>query len=205
MVFHRWLDPQVMVEGDFSSLLLRDVAMEVARRDEPAVVEYLESFRLSRDDEEAWEEEFHEWVGDHCADWYVYSMAGHMRACPRPSMAAYKRLQWLLPKSVGWSAHSTASLLDGWPLRFLLEDYGDRSLHNALGRDLRAGGAGWPSVGGGWLPAEAVGTYRDHLDRSLCAIPETELAGVKAYVNEVTAMLDAAIERDEALRMVIVD
>lgn len=198
---HRWLDPQLVLGGEFSSLLLRDVAMEVAARDDPTVVEYVACFGLSRDDEEAWDEAFHDWVSDHWADWYVVAMAGHMTPCPRPSMATYDRLQWLLPMArIGWNAFRTGTLLNGLPLRWLVEDYADQRLHTAFGRDLRTVAS---SSGGGWLPVELAKAYRGQLDQPPRGVPETDLPAFQESVDEIKAMLDVAIERGAALRMVV--
>lgn len=195
--FHHWLDPQVIVEGDFSSLLLRDVAMKVASSDDPTVVEYLACFGLGRDDEEAWDEVFHDWVSDHWADWYVFTMAGHMRPCPRPSMATYDRLQWLLPMSQSWwNAYSTAQLLDGLSLRWIVEDYADERLHSPLGRELG-------TAGGGWLPVAMAQRYRHWLDEAPGGAGEGDLPAYEESVKELKVMLDAAIERTAALRMVV--
>lgn len=210
VAFHRWLDARVSDCGEFYPMLLREVAVEVAGGDSPTSVEYLECFGLRKDDHESWGEAFHDTAFDHRADWYVFSMAGHMAPCPRPSIQAYGRLQWLLPMArISCGACRTGNLLNGLSLRWLVEEYGDESLHPTLGWELRTTEV-TPSSGGGWLSAEGVRWYRRLLETppivgALDGVGLTE-ADVPTFYNDlrqINSMLDTAIEREAALRMVI--
>lgn len=201
--FHRWLDARVIVEGEYSPAALREAAMEVARLDAPAVVEYLECLSLHRHDAEAWENTFHNEVAEQEADWYAIAMAGHLVPAPRLSMATYGRMQWLLPMArIGWGAGRTDRLLKGLSLRWLVEGHGHESLHSPLGWQLRTVEVNTGS-GGGWLSPGLVKRYRGLLDQPPRGVPEVDLAAFDASLEEITAMLDTAIARNAALRMVV--
>lgn len=203
VAFHRWLDTRVVVEERYSPEQLREAAMEVASEASATVLEYLECLTLSRQDQESWDDTFHNPQADHEADWYAISLAGHLVPAPRLSMATYGRMQWLLPKAgLGWSAGRTDRLLNGLSLRWLVEDHGAECLHVSLGLQLRTVEVTTGS-GGGWLPLWAVKRYRHWLDESLRGLPAADVSDLHEPLAEVTAMLDAAIAREAALRMIL--
>lgn len=201
VAFHRWLDPQVIVGGEFSPHLLRDVAMRVAESDSEVIADYLACFGLSKDDQEAWADTFNDTVFYHLDEWYVYVMGSHVAPCVSPSMTTYERLQWLLPMSqTWWNAYKTGGLLDGSPLQWLVEDYGHEQLHKPLRGALRGVDT---SSGGGWLPLSTARQYRRWLDEPPRGVRDQDLAAYEGSIEEIKIMLDEALDRDAALRMVI--
>lgn len=130
-------------------------------------------------------------------------MATHLVPAPRLSMATYGGMQWLLPMAfTWWGAGRTETLLKGLSLRWLVEEHGHKSLHSPLGWQLRTV-AVTAGSGGGWLPLATVTRYRGWLDEPPEGIADADLPTFHESVAEITAMLDAAIERDAALRMII--
>lgn len=198
-VFHAWLSSRVLVDDTFSAELMRETAMEVASRADSIVVDYLDCFALHGQDAESWADAFDVAPEEYTAEFYAYCMAGHLTPAPALSTATYGRLQWLLPMAgIGLGARRTATLLEGRPLRWLVEDDADAQLQEPVGRQLRA-----RADLGGWLPADIGDGVRVFLDRVPCGLVGEHHDQLREGLRELSLMLEAAADRGHALRLVV--
>lgn len=206
--FHAWLDAQIIVGGQFSPDKLREVALASAFGTAGTAAEYLDAFQVDLDDWGVWHDECDDpgVIRDRWAHWYVVSMARHVTAAPRLSWASHGELQGWLPRArSGWdaAAERTARLLNGQSLRWLVEDHGHEHLHAPLGRALRAEIVS-SAPGGGWLPLHTITFYRRWLDETRADLSEHAGEAFDDAAGALAARLDTAIQRNAALRMVVV-
>lgn len=211
--FHRWLVPRVIDGSDLNNEALRATAAEVFFGGDMAV-EYLEALRFFRDDTESWESTL---SGDPDIDardeQYAIAMAGHLRPVSDISMGSHHVALGAL-RHLDW--HGDPSFLWwGNGLETLAAESGNAALTQALATARRRLG--------GWLRVEEaqvlLAALLDVRSRALpddvtvwfegtiwgTLTPSALTERVMLALSEFSSVMTAAVDRGEALRLVLWD
>jgi hypothetical protein len=211
--FHCWLVPRVIDGSYLNPEALRMTAAEVFFGGD-AVVEYLEALRFFRDDTESWESTL---LADPNVDardeQYAIAMAGHLHPVSDISMWSHQVALGAL-RHLGWNG-DPHFLWSGHGLGTLAAESGNAALTQALATARRSLG--------GWLRVEEarvqLAALLDVQSRALpddvtvwfegtiwATLTPSELTErVMLALSEFSAVMTAAVDRGEALRLVLWD
>lgn len=211
--FHRWLLPRVIEGSDLNPETLRATAAEVFFGGDVAV-EYLEALRFFRDDTESWESTL---LADPDVDardgQYAIAMAGHLHPVSDISMWSHQVALGAL-RHLGWNG-DPHFLWSGNSLGTLAADSGNAALTRALATARRSLG-GWlrveearvqlaalDDVRSQDLPDEVTLWFQGTMEGTLTPSELTER--VMLALSEFSAVMAAAVDRRQALRLVLWD
>lgn len=210
--FHRWLIPRVVHDSQLDVSALRATALEVASSGDVVVDDYLGGLRIFRDDPEGWDSVFTPDPNVNATDeHYAIVMAGHLRPTSeiswwshRVALGAMQHLGWDGDPSFLWRGRSLATLA---------AETENAALADAMA-GVRPSLGGWLSVEDARLQLESLadarsqavvgdptpwfrGTYFESLSTS-----ELTERTILAF-SELSVMLKTAVDREEALRLVL--
>lgn len=211
--FHRWLLPRVIDGSDLNPEALRAAAAEVFFGGD-AVVEYLEALRFFRDDTESWESTL---VADPDVEardeQYAIAMAGHLHPVSDISIWSHSVALGAL-RHLGWNGDPSL-LWSGNTLDTLGAESGSAALTQALATARRSLG-GWlrveearvqlaalDDVRSRALPDEVTLWFQGTMEGRLTPPELTER--VMLALSEFSAVMTAAVDRREAVRLVLWD
>ena len=209
--FHRWLVPQVIDGSHLNSEALRATAAEVFFSGDVAV-EYLEALRFFRDDTESWESTL---SGDPAIDTrdeqYAIAMAGHLRPVSDISMWSHQVALGAL-RHLGWDG-DPHFIWSGNGLDTLAAESGNAALTQALATARRSLG-GWLSVEEARVQGAALLDFQSRALREdvtlsfrdtmwVAQTPSELIERVKLALSEISAVMTAAVDRGEAVRLVL--
>ncbi|CAA9414436.1 hypothetical protein AVDCRST_MAG82-1005 [uncultured Rubrobacteraceae bacterium] len=211
--FHRWLVPRVIDGSDLKAEALRATAAEVFFGGDVAV-EYLEALRFFRDDAESWESTL---LLDPDVDardeQYAIAMARHLHPASdistwshQVALGALRHLAWNGDPHFFWWGNGLGTLA---------AESGNAALTQALATARRSLG-GWlrveearvqlaalDAVRSQDLPDEVTLWFKDTIWGTLTPSELTDR--VMLALSEFSAVMTAAVDRGEALRLVLWD
>jgi hypothetical protein len=211
--FHQWLITRVIHGSDLSPEALRATAVEVFLGGDVAV-DYLEALRFFHDDPESWESTLSGAPDIDARDeQYAIAMGAHLHPVSDISIWSHS-VVWCALRHLGWDGDPSFLWL-GRGLDTLAADSGNVALTQALARARRSLG-GWLRVDDARvqlaalldvrsraLPADITPWFQGTVDGTLAPSALTER--VMLALSEFTAVMTAAVDREEALRLVVWD
>ena len=210
--FHSWLISRVGRGSELDHAALLATAKELASNGDAVVDGYLRGLRFFRDDPEIWDPLFTTDPDVNETDErYAIAMGGHLRPTPEISWWSH-RVALAALKQLGWEG-DPSQLWDGRSLATLAAESRNPVLAEALA-------AARPSLGG-WMSLDdarvqlaslvdaqsrAIGDDPTHWFRGTMfeTLTASELTQrVRLALSEFSAMLKTAVDRGEALRLVL--
>jgi hypothetical protein len=209
--FHRWLVPRVVDGPQLDPEALRATAAEVFFAGD-AAVDYLEGLRFFRDEPESWESTLSRDPDIDARDeQYAIAMARHVHPVPDISFWSHRVALGAL-RQVGWDGDPSFLWL-GNGLDSLAAESGNVALTRALATARRTLG-GWLrveeaevqlaallDVRSRILPHDVVTSFRGTMWETLTPPELSEM--VMRALAELVAVMTAAVDRKEALRLVL--